>query len=734
MAADVDMADALSDLPSQPASHPDARATVTDFLDYTDFFPADLARSLTLITKLDNSYLESADKVHELTTVCGKLPTLPASQRPDPRSLRTQISAALDHAIHCRESAYTEAARLYDVAERHCNRLATIKRKLQALPRPPSRDPTPAPVSPRTTRPRQTDSERTPRITLHVDGARSAATAGSAGATARPRHRGRKITVPGDILPPPNPDSPPPSTVTDWDESAPSSPVGAGDAHEDAPSQIKRGGKAGRVKVPKPRRAQKGIMPKAPRVRPPGVMGTNVHSAVAGISTSNALALLTPPPPDAKPGSKWQPWFKLTEYEMALLRKSMKKNAIWTPSDTMIRRQLHTTGRGRENYLKACAEAEAAGVPLLDEDPVDPTKKVLAPGEVSFQPSSKNEADLINRGMKLNEAKKLKKESMAREQAARDAMEIEEASRRIADAGNMFKNLFSQPSTDGDSVTVAVPVVETKSKPVKKRKRESTPEAGTADANEPPNAAKDRATRSPGPKKIKISHAAARQGPASAPAAPEARATQSAGSTAPATSSISIPPPLTKQTPSVSPTGAKAPAFPVTTITSTAAGTRSRRTSVPPKTASPAPASNEAAALVPAPAAAERAAMAAGSRRPGSRAASAKAASVEPLTKREPRELRELRRGSNASLPASPTAASSGGAAAGADGAGPAPGAARTSGRRGKRPAPGLVTADEDGKGKVSVGKRVAAPRRKGSRKAEEKEREREREDRKSVV
>ena len=35
--------------------------------------------------------------------------------------------------------------------------------------------------------------------------------------------------------------------------------------------------------------------------------------------------------------------------------------------------------------------------------------------------------------------------------------------------------------------------------------------------------------------------------------------------------------------------------------------------------------------------------------------------------------------------------------------------------RGGRRPAPGLVTTDEDGKGKISVGKRKAAPKRKSS-------------------
>jgi hypothetical protein len=78
-----------------------------------------------------------------------------------------------------------------------------------------------------------------------------------------------------------------------------------------------------------------------------------------------------------------------------------------------------------------------------------------------------------------------------------------------------------------------------------------------------------------------------------------------------------------------------------------------------------------------------------------------KAASAEPPVKRESRELRELRRMSNVSLP-SPSENK------------PQNAGTRTSGRRGKRPAPGLVTADEDGR-KVSVGKRKAAPRKKGA-------------------
>ena len=86
------------------------------------------------------------------------------------------------------------------------------------------------------------------------------------------------------------------------------------------------------------------------RSRAAGVLGTNVHSSIAGISTSNALAQLAPPPADAKPGSKWAPWKKLTEYEMAVLRKQMKKNAVWTPSQTMMIRELEKKHRTEADY------------------------------------------------------------------------------------------------------------------------------------------------------------------------------------------------------------------------------------------------------------------------------------------------------------------------------------------------------------------------------------------------
>ena len=151
---------------------PDAQATVTDFIDYTEYLPADLLRSLTLIRGLDKRYLDSAQDVHELSTKYGQLPDLPSDTRPDPCSLRRDISDHLDSAINARESAYAEACRLYDVVDRHFNRLDSIRQKLEALPKPPSREPTPPPQPatnakrPRTSKKGDDGPPTTTRITL----------------------------------------------------------------------------------------------------------------------------------------------------------------------------------------------------------------------------------------------------------------------------------------------------------------------------------------------------------------------------------------------------------------------------------------------------------------------------------------------------------------------------------------------------------------------------------------
>ncbi|KAF2464641.1 uncharacterized protein BDR25DRAFT_271676 [Lindgomyces ingoldianus] len=524
--ADDATASALSDMSPQPTANPDAQTTVNDFLDYTEFFPSDLIRSLRLIRDLDSNYLDATEAVHELTKTYGNLPHIPESERPRPQYLRKEIAAQLDQAVYCRESTYAEAARLYEVAERHCHRLKIIKRKLQALPQPPSRDPTPAPVSPQATRSANRGYERTPRIHLHFDGGRHGASS-----TARPRDRSRKPTAP---LPRAlSLDSLSSSDMSDA-ESEVRSTIDLATAH--SPKKIKE-------KTPKP--------PKPARFRMPGSQGTNVHSSIAGISTSNALAKLSPPPADARPGSKFAPWFKLTEYEMAVLRKQMKKNAIWCPSDTMIRRELERKGRGHVNYDKEKARCEATGEEFIDEDLEEPSvPKVNPPALVNPNPPAdaapptpnpapapveppkdtvREDTATVNKGMKLNEAKeakKVKRESQ-REQAMRDAQGLEDATRKIKEAAENLKELNF--ASDSVNVTPTAQRRKSTTKTTNKRKRECTPppppaaDTPTTITREASSVSQDSGTKPPDPKRLRLQNLpplAPAPAPAPTPVAP----------------------------------------------------------------------------------------------------------------------------------------------------------------------------------------------------------------------
>lgn len=338
---------------------PDAQATVTDYIDYTEYLPADIMRSLTLIHGLDERFIDSAQAVHNLGKTYGQLPDLPSDERPSAISLRKDISNNLDRAINARESAYAEACRLYDVVDRHFDRLTCIRQKLEALPKPSSREPTPAPEpTPKRARTGKKEKETaTTRIKLRVDDRKRG-----------PKARTRRLDLGGF-----HPDSPLDSTE-----------------HSDAEDLD--------VLPPKPARP-----PKKDKARRP--------SGGASVSTSNALALLKPPPEDAKIGSVDLPWLRLTEWEMTKLRKKMKKNAVWQPSEVMIHRELALSGRGWDAYRAAKALAEETGAEFIDCDDIANTRR----GQMALD---LEETKLSNRGMKLNEAKKLKREMMAREAAA----------------------------------------------------------------------------------------------------------------------------------------------------------------------------------------------------------------------------------------------------------------------------------------------------------------------------
>lgn len=366
---------------------PDAQATVSDFTDYTEYLPCDLIRSLTLIRKLDERYLDEAQKVHELTKIHGQLPNLPPESRPNPRELRQQISLHLDRALNAREASYAEACRLYDVIDRHYDRICSIKKKLESLPKPtpeePSASATQSPTNKRSRAGKKGETV-TPRITLRLDGQ---------GRGSLSRSRGRRSVLNGL-----NPDSPIASTEQSDSEVAPKAP--ARKDKEAEPPAVKK------EKQP-PKRG--------------GRSGTSGGRGGATLSTSAALAQLKPPPEDAKKGSEDLPWLRLTDWEMARLRKKMKKNANWQPSEIMINRELAQAGRGWEGYRAAKARAEETGEELIDCDDIMNNYvpgMLIRKSEAAAMGATLEETKTSNRGMMLNEAKRLKRENMAREQAA----------------------------------------------------------------------------------------------------------------------------------------------------------------------------------------------------------------------------------------------------------------------------------------------------------------------------
>lgn len=455
-------ADDARDMAQQPAPNPDAQTTVNDFLDYTEFFPSDLVRSLTLIGDLDSTYRDAVQQVHDLTALYGQLPALPEQERPDPVALRKQIAQFLQKAINQREYAYTEASRLYEVTVRHCQRSSIIKRKLQAQPEPPSRDPTPPPVSPSAQRSYVRNYERPPHLRLTLDGGRH-----SSGARPRDRHR-----KPG-ALPSRRPRAH--SASSDSDDS-------------DIRSNINLAVPARKHKANRDRHAG--------RSRAQGVLGTNVHSSVAGISTSNALAQLVPPPADARPGSKWAPWLKLTEWEMAVLRKAMKKNAVWTPSLTMVNRELEKKHRTQADYDREKARCEQTGEEMLDEEP-ESLQDLIASSDMGQAASgglasenahtsrddAREEGGTISIRLKPAAAKDGRKmDRLSRQQqASRDTQELEKVSSKIQQAADGLKELtFTPPVSQKKHLA---------SRPSNKRKRDTTPPPGTESATNTPREA-----------------------------------------------------------------------------------------------------------------------------------------------------------------------------------------------------------------------------------------------------
>ncbi|KAK0646606.1 hypothetical protein B0T16DRAFT_413852 [Cercophora newfieldiana] len=432
---------------------PDAQATVTDFLDFTEYLPSDMMRSLTLIGKLDETHRDSSAKVNDLTTLWGRLPSLPPAERTGPIELRAQISENLHQAVSSRIYSHAEAVRMAEGVNRHYNRAKTILAKMQTMlenyPKPEEmKSPVATAKSPQIS--------RAPKLTLRVDGQK----------VRRPRVP--RITVPGEVLAPYEINYDAYSSGSDSSSSSEEETEESGPASRITPALH-------RIKIGKAssRPPKSGKVPKSRTSVPPPNYPT--------ISTSAALAQHKPPPENVVIGSADAPWGQLTPYELARLRKRMKKNAAWAPSDTMVARELSNLGRGIEAFKIAKQKAEEEGkvfegkLPAPVTDP-DTGEERMPLGALTLEALATDEKNLSNRGMRLNEAKKAKRKALA-DLAAEEAEESAKNFQKLA------QSLMSTPSSQPlQGQQQAKKATVSAVKPPKKRKRDSVPEA---DAEKP---------------------------------------------------------------------------------------------------------------------------------------------------------------------------------------------------------------------------------------------------------
>ncbi|KAF4336010.1 Inhibitor of growth 1 [Fusarium beomiforme] len=454
-APSLERIDSLASMESR--ADPDAQTTVTDFLDFTDYLPSDIVRSLTLIGKLDQTYTNASRKVHDLTTIWGRLPTLPPEERPAPVQLRADISEQLEQAINSRSFAHAEAIRMSENINRHYTKAKVLLSKLRKMR---ENYPTEEPKSPVQSKSPQLLRNKAPNK------------AGGDGQKPR-RPQVPRIIVPGEVLAPYD---------LDYDSYTGESEVSS-DEDSDTPAPNGR--------TPAPGTRIKVVTTKPPKT--PNRLARPVTYATPALSqaaAANNAALLQPPPEDAVVGSPDAPWLQLTQYELAKLRKRMKKNATWTPSETMIARELKALGRGPDAYHEAKKKAEDEGEsfePQVPKPVVDSEsgEKQLPAGAMSVEVLEAEEVPTSNRGMKLNEAKKLKREALAKMAAE----EAEESERKMKEAAKLFLGNGNNGSNNnnGNQGNPKTPTPETPKetpKPAKtraasrstKRKREPEPE------------------------------------------------------------------------------------------------------------------------------------------------------------------------------------------------------------------------------------------------------------------
>lgn len=218
------IAEEFRSLSRPPPSDPDIQATLSDYLTYTEHFPSHVTRALALIEQQTVKAERKIGSIHRDTTSYALLPTLANDSRPDPVELRKNISYALEDAERACRMRVEEAIRLEEMAKREAGRLDIVVEKLKAQPIPPSRDPTPAAEEQRAlTSP---NLKRESRLGDRNDEIKVAEKPSKRYLTdkAASKLRGRKIMVPGEVLPPPDPNAPAES-MSDWTSPRVSPPV-----------------------------------------------------------------------------------------------------------------------------------------------------------------------------------------------------------------------------------------------------------------------------------------------------------------------------------------------------------------------------------------------------------------------------------------------------------------------------------------------------------------------------
>ncbi|CUS11139.1 unnamed protein product [Tuber aestivum] len=392
---------------SESLVDPDAVNITREFIDFTEFLPADMYRSLQLVRQLKK---KADDHSKNVDLLCKEFASLPEQSRVLPPNLdvslrdyacppmseretdlRIRISNAIKGAQFAHREARAEAERASQNVQtninRHHARIVAIYGGLCKVIIPPD-EPEQRPAE------RQQTDFRKIKIRISSQKATPAGRhprlrgSASIAQASRSRQKQRERSNRDDD-----------GDDNEW-EDIPSTPYNY-------------------EKIKKKKKLLGGISRRGPK--------NNCESPfVGGAKARNEDGSLIP--------NSLLPWNRLTNEELAKLRKRMKKNSGWTPSVTMIIRELETLGRGPKHKEKY---EDQWGGRRGDE-----FLKIYGPEDGGIGDPEKIAPDdgagvRENKGMKLNRAKKRKREEERKEkekELEREKLEakIEEERLRLA--------------------------------------------------------------------------------------------------------------------------------------------------------------------------------------------------------------------------------------------------------------------------------------------------------------